>query len=297
MEKTDSLLDKLELLPQNDFVDLCDVVQSFLILEPNVIELSSPINICGDIHGQFDDLLELFKKGGLLPDQQYLFLGDFVDRGYNSVETIQLLFSYKAKYPKRIHLIRGNHESKQVSKTYGFYDEVKRKYGNCELWEKINETFEYLPIAAIIDQVTFCVHGGLSPFFAYMEQIHLFDRFCEITIEDKLSDLLWSDPEEGVDWETNPRGAGWLFGKEPVKEFFHLNDFTKIVRSHQLVMEGMKSYFDDMLVTIWSAPNYCYRCGNKATIMRINGSDVKFEEIEASTTEAVNYKTLHPYFL
>jgi serine/threonine-protein phosphatase 6 catalytic subunit len=138
--------------------------------------VNAPVIVCGDIHGQFYDLLELFKVGGEIPNSRYVFIGDFVDRGYNSVETIQLLFCYKIKYPKEIILLRGNHESRQITTVYGFFDEIMRKYGNSSPWKYCNEAFDYLPLGAIIDNKILCIHGGLSPEIKLIDQIRTIDR-------------------------------------------------------------------------------------------------------------------------
>ena len=122
-----------------------------MINQPVCIELDAPVNICGDIHGQFSDLLEIFKIGGTLPDTSYLFLGDYVDRGFKSIETISLLFCYKIKYSNRLFLTRGNHECRKVTQVYGFYEECLKKYGNTLIWKTFTDVFDYLPICAMID--------------------------------------------------------------------------------------------------------------------------------------------------
>lgn len=151
--------------------------------------------MCGDIHGQFYDLKELFKVGGDVPETNYLFMGDFVDRGYYSVETFLLLLALKVRYPDRITLIRGNHESRQITQVYGFYDECQRKYGSTDVWRYCTEIFDYLSLSAIIDGKIFCVHGGLSPSIQYLDQIRTIDRKQEVPHDGPMCDLLWSDPE------------------------------------------------------------------------------------------------------
>jgi diadenosine tetraphosphatase ApaH/serine/threonine PP2A family protein phosphatase len=287
--------------------------------------------------------------------------GDFVDRGFYSLESFLLLLCLKVRYPDRITLIRGNHESRQITTVYGFYDECMRKYGSANVWRYCCEVFDYLALGALVtgaatnleptqaelagepsSQATvpngeeedieieilnsdgqiinrfprnsapthpssefkldsssplttpartgpagtgasgssngsvaheggavLCVHGGLSPLIDTIDKIRLLDRKQEVPHEGAMCDLLWSDPDEIDGWGLSPRGAGFLFGSDIVKCFNHRNDLSLIARAHQLVMEGFKEMFDSRIVTVWSAPNYCYRCGNVAAILEL----------------------------
>ena len=186
--------------------------------ESNVQPVASPVTVCGDVHGQFFDLLELFRTGGELPTTNYIFMGDFVDRGHNSVETFEMLLCLKARYPAHITLLRGNHESRQITQVYGFYDECMRKYGNANPWKYCTEVFDYLNLAAIIDGKVMCVHGGLSPDIRTVDQIRTLHRHQEIPHEGPFCDLMWSDPEEIETWAMSPRGAGFLFGHRVTSE-------------------------------------------------------------------------------
>lgn len=326
-----------------------------------MVHVDAPVTICGDIHGQFHDLMELFRVGGDVPDTNYLFMGDFVDRGFYSLESFLLLLCLKVRYPDRITLIRGNHESRQITTVYGFYDECLRKYGSANVWRYCCEVFDYLALGALVlgtsqtldstyssvdnssqtsvppvdddteievmnarNEVTarfprnrrrlfendnmasspptspplrtssrtgpagtgasgdsggsqsgggaavLCVHGGLSPLVDSVDKIRLLDRKQEVPHEGAMCDLLWSDPDEIDGWGLSPRGAGFLFGADIVKHFNHMNDLSLIARAHQLVMEGFKEMFDASVVTVWSAPNYCYRCGNVAAILELS---------------------------
>lgn len=166
------------------------------VLESNIQPVKSPVTVCGDIHGQFYDLMELFKVGGgFPPDINYVFLGDFVDRGYFSLETFTLLMCLKAKYPSHITLVRGNHESRQITQVYGFYEECQTKYGNASVWKNCCQVFDFLALAAIIDGKVLCVHGGLSPEIRTLDQIRVVARAQEIPHEGAFCDLVWSDPE------------------------------------------------------------------------------------------------------
>jgi len=295
-------LKKGGLLEERDLKLLCDKAKEYLLEESNVQPVCSPVTICGDIHGQFYDLLELFRTGGELPGTSYIFIGDFVDRGYNSIESLSLLLCYKVKYPGLITLLRGNHESRQITKSYGFYEEIDRKYGNTNPWNYCTEVFDYLPLGAIIDGSVLCIHGGLSPEIRTIDQIRIINRNMEIPPDGPFCDLMWSDPDDIETWAPNPRGAGYIFGFKVTKEFNYINDLDLVCRAHQLVQEGYKYWFppDNNLVTVWSAPNYCYRCGNLASILQLDDklerTFLKFKEVKESAT-SVNYKNVLPYFL
>lgn len=264
-------LKKCECLSEAELKVLCDRVKEVLMEESNVQPVHSPVTVCGDIHGQFFDLLELFKQGGEIPGTNYVFMGDFVDRGHHSVETLQLLLAYKARYPQCITLLRGNHECRQVTQVYGFYDECFRKYGSANAWKYCTEVFDYMALASVIDGTVLCVHGGLSPDIATLDQIRLLERNQEIPHEGPFCDLMWSDPDDIETWSVSQRGAGWLFGSKVTAEFNYINDLELICRAHQLVQEGYKYMFPEKnLVTVWSAPNYCYRCGNVASILEFD---------------------------
>jgi serine/threonine-protein phosphatase 6 catalytic subunit len=290
-----------EVLSEGDLKKLCDIVKDKMIEESNVQPVSSPVTVCGDIHGQFYDVLELFRTGGEIPGTSYIMMGDFVDRGHNSVECFELLMVFKAQYPEHITLLRGNHESRQITQVYGFYEECVRKYGNPNPWKFCTDVFDYLNLAAVIDGSVLCVHGGLSPDVRTLDQIRTFDRQVEIPHEGAFCDLMWSDPEEIEAWAMSPRGAGFLFGYKVTSEFNHLNGLELICRAHQLVMEGYKYNFPDKnLVTVWSAPNYCYRCGNVAAILSFDAQLERefrmFREVPESADPATQ-RNVVPYFL
>lgn len=269
-------------LRESEVKALCLKAREILVDESNIQRVDSPVTVCGDIHGQFYDLQELFAVGGECPETNYLFMGDFVDRGFYSVETFLLLLALKVRYPDRITLIRGNHESRQITQVYGFYDECLRKYGSVNVWRYCTEIFDYLSLSAIIDDKILCVHGGLSPSINSLDQIRIIDRKQEVPHDGPMCDLMWSDPEDVDGWGISPRGAGYLFGASVVEKFNHANGVDTIARAHQLVMDGYKWMFDESLVTVWSAPNYCYRCGNVAAILEIDENlDKQFKIFDA----------------
>lgn len=263
-------LRKCEQLSEKQIRALCDKAREIFMKESNVQAVPCPVTVCGDVHGQFHDLMELFRIGGEAPDTNYLFMGDYVDRGYYSVETVTLLVALKCRYPERLHILRGNHESRQITQVYGFYDECLRKYGSAEVWTMFTDLFDYLPLTALVENQIFCLHGGLSPNVDTLDHIRSLDRFLEVPHEGPMCDLLWSDPDDRTGWGVSPRGAGYTFGQD-VSEIFNLNNgITLISRAHQLVMEGYNWSHDRNVVTVFSAPNYCYRCGNQAAIMELD---------------------------
>mmetsp|Transcript_26768 Transcript_26768/g.23707 ORF Transcript_26768/g.23707 Transcript_26768/m.23707 type:complete len:235 (+) Transcript_26768:61-765(+) len=219
-------------LPERTLKQVCDKVTEILAEESNVQPVNAPVNVCGDIHGQFYDVLELFRTGGEMPDSRYIFIGDFVDRGFNSVETLQFLYCLKIKYPGDICLLRGNHESRDTTRAYGFYDESHKKYGNPNAWKYCTDVFDYLPLAAVIEGKILCVHGGLSPEIRTLDQIRVIDRVREIPHEGPFCDIMWSDPDDIETWAYNPRGAGYLYGSKVTKEFNRINGLELICRAH-----------------------------------------------------------------
>ncbi|XP_045124609.1 serine/threonine-protein phosphatase 6 catalytic subunit-like [Portunus trituberculatus] len=287
-------------LPENDLKRLCESVCELLLEEGNIQPVSSPVTVCGDIHGQFYDLEELFRTGGQVPDTNYIFMGDFVDRGYYSLETLTRLLTLKVKWPHKITLLRGNHESRQITQVYGFYDECQNKYGNVNAWKYCCKVFDLLTIAAIIDDEILCVHGGLSPEINTLDQIRTINRNQEIPHKGAFCDLVWSDPEEIESWSMSPRGAGWLFGASVTQKFTETNNLRLICRAHQLVNEGIKYMFDGKLVTVWSAPNYCYRAGNVASILCFTSTTEKQAKLfDAVPDDKRIIPPVHttPYFL
>ncbi|XP_061541845.1 serine/threonine-protein phosphatase 2A catalytic subunit alpha isoform-like isoform X1 [Phycodurus eques] len=262
-------LNECKQLRENQVQELCERAKEILEKESNVQEVRCPVTVCGDVHGQFYDLMELFKIGGKSPDTNYLFMGDYVDRGHYSVETVTLLVCLKVRFRERITILRGNHETRQLTHVYGFYDECLMKYGNANVWKYFTDLFDYLPLTALVDNQILCLHGGLSPSIVTLENIRALDRLQEVPHEGPMCDLLWSDPDEHCGWDISLRGAGYTFGQDISETFNHANGLTLVSRAHQLEMEGFNWYHDKNVVTIFSAPNYCYRCGNKAAIMEL----------------------------
>jgi len=291
---------KCQFLEEPDLKLVCEKVKELLLEESNVQPVSVPITLCGDVHGQFYDVLKLFQTGGELPDTNYVFMGDFVDRGYYSLETFTYLLLLKICFPERVTLLRGNHETREITQVYGFYDECMQKYGSPVAWKYCTQVFDLLGISCLIDGKIFCVHGGLSPQAQTLDLIRTIVRDVEVPHEGPLCDLMWSDPEDIEGWELSPRGGGWLFGSRPTAEFVELNNLELIARAHQLVAEGYSYKFNDKLVTVWSAPNYCYRCGNVAAILALDSNmkrDFKIFDAVPNEDRVIPTKSTIKYFL
>ncbi|EIN13771.1 phospho protein phosphatase PPZ [Punctularia strigosozonata HHB-11173 SS5] len=255
---------------------ICTAAREVFLSQPTLIELSPPVKIVGDVHGQYSDLIRLFEMCGFPPSANYLFLGDYVDRGKQSLETILLLLCYKIKYPENFFLLRGNHECANVTRgkhhfwLYGFYDECKRRC-NIKTWKCFIDVFNCLPIAAIVASKIFCVHGGLSPSLHSMEDIRRIQRPTDVPDYGLLNDLLWSDPSDtAVDWEDNERGVSYCFGKAIINDFLMRYDMDLICRAHMVVEDGYEFWNDRTLVTVFSAPNYCGEFDNYGACMSVS---------------------------
>ena len=289
-------------LTESEVRDLCLKSREIFLSQPILLELEAPIKICGDIHGQYYDLLKLFEYGGFPPDSNYLFLGNYVDHGRHCLETICLLLAYKIKYPENFFLLRGNHECARVNLICGFYDECKRRY-NIRFWkETFKEFFNCLPVAAIIDKKVFCCHGGLSPDLQSMEQIRRIMRSTDVPERGLLCDLLWANPNSEINgWGDNyytradqfePELRSFTFGPEIVSNFLAKHDFDLIVRGHEVVEDGYEFFAKRQLVTLFSAPNYRGICDNAGAMMSIDETQMCSFQI---LKPAVDGRVLVPY--
>ncbi|KAG4183285.1 hypothetical protein ERO13_A09G100200v2 [Gossypium hirsutum] len=265
----------------NEIADLCESAEKIFAAEPTVLQLKAPIKIFGDLHGQFGDLMRLFDEYGApstagdIAYIDYLFLGDYVDRGQHSLETITLLLALKVEYPHNVHLIRGNHEAADINALFGFRIECIERMGERDgiwAWHRINRLFNWLPLAALIEKKIICMHGGIGRSINHVEQIENLQR--PITMEAGsivLMDLLWSDPTENDSVEglrPNARGPGLVtFGPDRVMEFCNNNDLQLIVRAHECVMDGFERFAQGHLITLFSATNYCGTANNAGAIL------------------------------
>ncbi|KAI3359530.1 hypothetical protein L3Q82_013930, partial [Scortum barcoo] len=282
-------------LTEGEIRGLCLKSREIFLSQPILLELEAPLKICGDVHGQYYDLLRLFEYGGFPPESNYLFLGDYVDRGKQSLETICLLLAYKIKYPENFFLLRGNHECASINRIYGFYDECKRRY-NIKLWKTFTDCFNCLPVAAIVDEKIFCCHGGLSPDLQSMEQIRRVMRPTDVPDQGLLCDLLWADPDKDVlGWGENDRRCllhvrgrrgGQIFAQ--TRHGPNMQGAPAIVRSIvtfscvaslkqklfnfslEVVEDGYEFFAKRQLVTLFSAPNYCGEFDNAGAMMSVD---------------------------
>lgn len=249
---------------------ICSNAREIFLSQPSLLELSPPVKVVGDVHGQYSDLIRIFTKCGFPPQTNYLFLGDYVDRGKQSLETILLLLCYKIKYPENFFLLRGNHECANVTRVYGFYDECKRRC-NIKTWKLFIDTFNTLPIAAIVAGKIFCVHGGLSPVLNSMDEIRNIARPTDVPDYGLLNDLLWSDPADTLnEWEDNERGVSYVFSKIAINKFLSKFGFDLVCRAHMVVEDGYEFFNDRTLVTVFLAPNYCGEFDNWGAVMSVS---------------------------
>ena len=254
-------------------IKLCDLVINIFQNEPNILYLEAPIYIFGDIHGQFSDMIHFLEMTGLPPNNKFLFMGDYVDRGNNSIEVCVLLFALKIMFPDCVQVLRGNHECPVVNKLYGLLGECEARFGKDAklVFNKINQVLCSLPLCAIINHKIFCVHGGISPHLNKIEDISTINRFCKIPDDGILCDLLWSDPSISTEkWGINSRGVSCTYNIDAVTTFLKNNKLQLLCRAHQLVSEGYKFFGNNKLVTVFSAPNYCGNCGNNGAVMKIS---------------------------
>ena len=265
--------------------------------QPIFLELQSPITVAGDTHGQFTDLLNLFKLGGYPPEANYLFLGDYVDRGKQSIETICLLMAYKLKNPVNFFLLRGNHECGSINRIYGFYDECKRRY-NVKLWKLFIDLFNCFPVAACVDDKIFLVHGGISPYLTSIKDISRIQRPTDVPEKGLLCDILWSDPMSSPKgWDVNERGVSCTFNEKVLNDFLDRNELDLVCRAHQVVEDGYEFFGDKNLVTVFSAPNYMGEFDNSAAIMNIDENLMCSFKIFKSEDKICEQRQIQRYFI
>jgi serine/threonine-protein phosphatase 2B catalytic subunit len=270
--------------------------------EPNLLQLQDPITVCGDVHGQYYDLVKLFEIGGDPGETKYLFLGDYVDRGYFGSEVCFLLLSYKLRYPNSFFMIRGNHECRHLTAYFNFKQECLYKY-NIDVYDAFMSCFDCLPLGALLNGRFLCVHGGLSPEIKSMEDIYDIDRYREPPSNGPMCDLLWSDPMDDEEEEVSSdlqyvnnelRGCSYVFSYDAVNNFLKNNNLLSVIRAHEAQDEGYRLYKKGAqtgfptVICIFSAPNYCDVYNNKGAIIRFQNNLMNIRQFNCS---------VHPYYL
>ncbi|XP_065655533.1 serine/threonine-protein phosphatase 5 isoform X2 [Hydra vulgaris] len=288
------LKDQKKLHKKYAFQILIDI-KSYFEKQPSLVEINIPENekltVCGDIHGQFYDLLNIFKINGYPSEKNpYLFNGDFVDRGSFSVEVILVLFSYKLLYPNHFFMARGNHESATMNQMYGFEGEVKEKY-SAKMADLFTEVYNLLPLSHLINKKVLTMHGGLfSNDNVTLEDIKKVDRNRQPPDSGIMCELLWSDPQPQMGRSPSKRGVGCSFGPDVTKAFCKKNNLEYIIRSHEVKPEGYEVMHDGKCITVFSAPNYCDQMGNKGAFITLR-TDLK---PVFTTYEAVPHPAVKP---
>lgn len=284
-----TLLSRIENESIESYVDMHSIsdliykANNYFRNEPPLLRIKrDSIKVVGDIHGNIDDLIRIFEKFGYPPETTYLFLGDYIDRKLFGIEVMCILSALKCKFPDNIFLLRGNHESPTIPKHFGFFNECIRKY-TSSLFYDFTDLFKYLPVAAIINDKVFCVHGGLSPLAKSVKDIEGTKKVEYLDDNELIEDLLWSDPRTiDAEFRPSPRGSGYFFNEKALQKFLDNNSLKFMIRSHEMCKDGFNQPFENKSIcyTIFSNSNYC-DFGNKAAVITIsNNSDINIQSFE-----------------
>ncbi|KAJ7097133.1 Metallo-dependent phosphatase-like protein [Mycena belliarum] len=304
-------------LSEEQALYIIDKATEILRAEPNMLALEGPVTICGDVHGQYVrrseaeqgrrltdpqyDLMKLFEIGGNPADTPYLFLGDYVDRGYFSIECVLYLWALKIWYPTSIYLLRGNHECRHLTDYFTFKLECKHKYSE-RIYDACTDSFCSLPLAAVLNKQFLCIHGGLSPEFNTLDDLRAIDRFREPPTQGLMCDILWSDPAEDFGTEktadsflhNHVRGCSYFFTYTAACNFLERNNLLSIIRAHEAQDSGYRMYRKTKttgfpsVMTIFSAPNYLDVYNNKAAVIKYENNVMNIRQFNFSP---------HPYWL
>ena len=255
-------------VPMPLLIDMLNEAKRLFETEPIVLRVSSPFVIVGDLHGQLLDLFRILQRHGSPPATKYLFLGDFVDRGQFSLETIVLILCMKCLWPANITIIRGNHEFETMYEHGGFGMEVTSFYNNPTINKMFASMFSFMPLAAVIDGKALCVHGGIGPSFRCLHDLEEVRRPITDFSISAVSDALWGDPYEFSDtYRPSSRGTGFLFGYKALKLFLSNERLELLIRGHQCVVHGVEFKIQNLCATVFSASTYCGLTNNDAGVL------------------------------
>lgn len=263
-----------------DILRLTYICKKIFEAQSRLVEIDGPVRICGDLHGQFPDLIRLFAQGGFPPESNYMFLGDYVDRGAYSLEVILLCLSFKARYPNNFMMLRGNHELAHINDKYGFREEIFTRKGEfaIPIYEEFTKMFDVMPLVGLIGGRILCMHGGISKNLKSLDDLRKLKSPFNSEDDCLENDILWSDPGKVSGWQPNPRGASVVFGEDAVNECCKMLDIDLIVRGHQCVQDGYEFFAGKKLVTVFSAPHYLGTFTNSAAMCKVSaGLQVSFE--------------------
>jgi diadenosine tetraphosphatase ApaH/serine/threonine PP2A family protein phosphatase len=271
--------------PPERVLELISHCRALLALEPSIFTLHGDFVVVGDIHGNVDDLIRIFERTGYPPAARYLFLGDMVDRGPNSVEVVLMLFTLKVLFPAHVYLLRGNHECDTICAFYGFRAECEQKL-NSEIYCRFIDCFRYLSFAATVNDRILCLHGGICPELRSLKDIEALGRPM-LSLESPVSNgIVWSDPRaESSGWETSDRGSGYLFSNRILRDFLNANGLALLIRSHENCQSGYDRPFgnEGKCITVFSNSDYC-GIGNDGAVAKVSEDcGVTFEVIRRLT--------------
>ena len=287
-----------KVISQKDVLDILNAADEVLCSEPVIINVPPHVKVVGDIHGNIDDLLRIFEINGYPPKTNYLFLGDYVDRGLYSFEVAITLLALKVKYPKNVFLIRGNHEIQHISETYGFLDELQEKYSSM-LFYAFHSVFVQLPLIALVGERIVCVHGGIGPTMKKLSHFKKMIKPDDISDGSVFADIVWSDPrDQAKEFTENSRGCGFYFNAKALHKFLALNDLDLLIRSHELCNGCSFPYKDsNECITVFSNTDYCGRKNNAAVIV-VDGSQVTKKSLPyLRPEEKKKWKPTYPEWL
>jgi diadenosine tetraphosphatase ApaH/serine/threonine PP2A family protein phosphatase len=250
-----------------------------------LITVTCPVHIIGDLHGSIADLLHILQRFGLPPTSRYLFLGDYIDHGPDSIGVICLVLALKCKWPNDVYLLRGNHEFMHVNEAYGFRAEILARYNDDSLWQTLQKIFSWMPLAAVVGGSLFCVHGGISPSLESLASLQALELpIASYSSNSMIADLVWSDPVDGFwGFQASFRGSGKIFGHDRVEAFLTAVGLRLLVRGHGRPDLGYEQFARAMGITVFSAGDYCGISRHKSAVLRVSGDVIDAFTIEART--------------